>query len=78
MRRDVASSYVTLEAMQHLGIDLHSSTIAIQGFGNVGSHTALIFSELGAKVIGVSDYSGGIYNAKGLDVKALRGLVSNG
>ncbi len=63
--------YVTLEAMQHLGIDLHSSTIAIQGFGNVGSHTALIFSELGAKVIGVSDYSGGIYNAKGLDVKAL-------
>ena len=63
--------YVALEAMKHLGIDLRSSTIAIQGFGNVGSHTALIFSELGAKVIAVSDYSGGIYHANGLNVQEL-------
>lgn len=64
-------AYVTLEALRHLGITLESATVVIQGFGNVGSHTARIMHELGATVIGVSDKTGGVYNAKGLDVPDL-------
>lgn len=46
-------------------------TIAVQGFGNVGYYFATIASELGFKVVAVSDSSSGIYNPKGLDIKAL-------
>lgn len=63
--------YVTLEALQHLKLSIEKATVAIQGFGNVGSHTALIMQQQGARVIAVSDVSGGIYNAKGLDVQEL-------
>jgi glutamate dehydrogenase (NAD(P)+) len=42
--------------------------VAIQGFGNVGSHTARIMQQQGVRVIAVSDVHGGIYNPKGLDV----------
>ncbi len=63
--------YVTLEAMRHLGLDIRHATVAIQGFGNVGSNTARIMRDEGAKVIAVSDESGGIYNAKGLDIPEL-------
>ncbi len=45
--------------------------IAIQGFGNVGSHTALFLSESGAKIVAVSDTSGGIFNSEGFDIKEL-------
>jgi glutamate dehydrogenase (NAD(P)+) len=62
---------VTLEALRHLKIDTDKTTVAIQGFGNVGSHTARIIHELGAKVIAVSDVSGGIYNPRGLDIPKL-------
>ncbi len=63
--------YVTLEALRHLKLSIENATVAIQGFGNVGSHTALIMQQQGARVIAVSDVSGGIYNAKGLDVQEL-------
>ncbi len=63
--------YVTLEAMKQLRLDPKKATVAIQGFGNVGSHTARIMYEAGAKVIAVSDHSGGLYHAKGLDVPKL-------
>jgi glutamate dehydrogenase (NAD(P)+) len=62
---------VTLEAMKHLGLDIAKATVAVQGFGNVGSHTARIMREAGAKVIAVSDKSGGLCNPKGLDIPAL-------
>jgi len=62
---------VTLEAMQHLGMDVRGATVAVQGFGNVGSHTARIMQEAGAKVIAVSDKTGGLYNPKGLDIPDL-------
>lgn len=45
--------------------------VVIQGFGNVGSHAAQIAQELGYKVVGISDISGGVYNPDGLDVKKL-------
>ncbi|HXV69287.1 MAG TPA: Glu/Leu/Phe/Val dehydrogenase [Nitrospira sp.] len=63
--------YVTLEALRHLGLSIDNATVAIQGFGNVGSHTALIMQEQGARVIAVSDVSGGVYNPKGLDIQEL-------
>ena len=63
--------YVTLEALRQLNIDIRNTTVAIQGFGNVGSHTASIMQEAGAQIIAVSDETGGLYNPKGLDIPAL-------
>jgi len=60
--------YVTLEALNHLKIDLADTTVAIQGFGNVGSNTATIMTQIGAKVVAISDHRGGLYNPKGLDI----------
>ncbi|MBH0187845.1 MAG: Glu/Leu/Phe/Val dehydrogenase [Nitrospira sp.] len=63
--------YVTLEALRHLKLSIENTTVAIQGFGNVGSHTALIMQQAGARVVAVSDVLGGIYNMKGLDIPEL-------
>jgi glutamate dehydrogenase (NAD(P)+) len=63
--------YVTLEAMKHLRLDSKKATVAIQGFGNVGSHTARIMHEIGARVVAVSDVTGGLYNKSGLDIPKL-------
>ncbi|MDH4186865.1 MAG: glutamate dehydrogenase, partial [Nitrospira sp.] len=63
--------YVTMEALRHLKLDLHNCTVAIQGFGNVGSHTARIMHESGARVTAVSDVTGGIYNSNGLNIPEL-------
>ena len=62
---------VTLEALRHLKLDIRNTTVAVQGFGNVGSHTARIMHESGARVVAVSDVSGGIYNSRGLDIPTL-------
>jgi glutamate dehydrogenase (NAD(P)+) len=62
---------VTMEALRHLKLDIQNTTVAIQGFGNVGSHTARIMQESGARVIAVSDVSGGIHNSSGLDIPEL-------
>jgi glutamate dehydrogenase (NAD(P)+) len=59
------------EAAKALDLDWKGSTIAVQGFGNVGSWTARIAEELGAKVIAVSDVAGGIYNPSGLPTSKL-------
>lgn len=63
--------YVTLEALRRLNLDIRNTTVAIQGFGNVGSHTARIMHQSGARVIAVSDVQGGIYNSSGFDVPTL-------
>ena len=62
---------VTMEALRHLQLDIRNTTVAIQGFGNVGAHTARIMQECGARVIAVSDVNGGLYNSNGLDIPAL-------
>ncbi len=62
---------VTLEAMRHLKLDIQKATVAVQGFGNVGANTARIMAEVGARVVAVSDVSGGVYNAKGLNIPEL-------
>jgi glutamate dehydrogenase (NAD(P)+) len=55
---------------------VEGATIAIQGFGNVGSWTAKFLSDWGAKVVAVSDVAGGVYDTKGIDVDALRAISS--
>jgi glutamate dehydrogenase (NAD(P)+) len=62
---------VTMEALRHLKLDIRNTTVAIQGFGNVGAHTARIMQEYGARVIAVSDVNGGIHNSSGLDIREL-------
>jgi glutamate dehydrogenase (NAD(P)+) len=62
---------VTREAAKHLGFDIKGATIAVQGFGNVGSVSAMLMEQQGMKIIAVSDKSGGIYNPKGLKIKEL-------
>jgi glutamate dehydrogenase (NAD(P)+) len=61
---------VTKEALQHLGMDIKGATVAVQGFGNVGSIAAKLMAEQGARIIGISDRAGAFYNAKGIDVDA--------
>ena len=59
--------YTIIEAAKHLGTDLENARVVVQGFGNAGSFSAKLMAELGAKVLAVSDTTGGIFNAKGLD-----------
>ena len=62
---------VTREAAKHLGFDINGATVAIQGFGNVGSVSAQLLAGIGAKVVAVTDWKGGVYNDKGLDIAKL-------
>jgi glutamate dehydrogenase (NAD(P)+) len=62
---------VTREAIKHLGFSLKGATVAVQGFGNVGSISAELLAEQGAKIVAVTDWKGGVYNAKGLDIPKL-------
>jgi len=59
------------EAMQRLGKPLAGATLAVQGFGNVGSQTARLLHEAGARMVAVSDREGAIRNDRGIDVHAL-------
>lgn len=59
------------QAAAERGMALTGARVCIQGFGNVGSHTARFLQQLGARVIAVSDAGGGILAAEGLDVTAL-------
>jgi len=63
--------FVVAEACQRRGINLAGATVAVQGFGNVGSVTARLLSEAGARVVAVSDSRGGVYDPEGLDIPGL-------
>jgi glutamate dehydrogenase (NAD(P)+) len=54
-----------------LGQSIADLRVAVQGFGNVGEWTCRFLAEHGARVVAVSDISGGVYNAAGLDIEAL-------
>jgi glutamate dehydrogenase (NAD(P)+) len=62
---------VTREALRHLGLEVIGATVAVQGFGNVGSVSALLLQRIGAKVVAVTDWKGGVFNPKGLDIGKL-------
>jgi len=59
---------IAREACNAYGIDLRKARVAIQGFGNVGSWTARLIAQLGAKIVAVSDVHGGIRKDDGLDI----------
>jgi glutamate dehydrogenase (NAD(P)+) len=61
-------SIVTRESTKHLGFDIKDATVAVQGFGNVGSVSADLLSRIGARIVAVTDWKGGVYNANGLDI----------
>lgn len=63
---------IVREALTEMGKSLAGAKIVIQGFGNVGGAAAWLFHEAGAKVLAVSDVSGGIFNPEGLDIPALK------
>ncbi len=62
---------VTREAAKHLGLEIKGATVAIQGFGNVGAVSAELLAGIGARVVAVTDWKGGVYNENGLDLKKL-------
>ena len=61
------------EALKHLDMELDNLRVTVLGFGKVGYHAAKIFHDMGARVIGVADSRGAIYNPKGLDIDAVHG-----
>ena len=63
--------YTAESAAKYIGLDLSKATCAVQGFGNAGSIAAKLISELGTKVIAVSDSQGGIFSSNGLDPDAV-------
>ncbi|MCX7886751.1 MAG: Glu/Leu/Phe/Val dehydrogenase [Verrucomicrobiae bacterium] len=62
---------VTATAMKTLGLTLEGATTIVQGFGNVGSVAAQALAELGAKIVGVGDIHGAVYNPQGLALPEL-------
>lgn len=59
------------EALKEQGKGFADVTIAVQGFGNVGSNAARLMAERGARVVAVADHSGGVAREEGLDIPAL-------
>jgi glutamate dehydrogenase (NAD(P)+) len=62
--------FCLLSALKAQERTLEGATVAVQGFGNVGSFFAKFVAELGGTVVAISDSAGGIYNANGVDVAA--------
>jgi glutamate dehydrogenase (NAD(P)+) len=59
--------FTVVKAAEHLGIDLHKATVAVQGYGNAGAIAAQLMRDEGSTVVAVSDSTGGIRNMAGLD-----------
>ena len=70
--------YIAEEACPFKGKSLAGATVAVQGFGNAGTVAASLLQGVGAKVVAVSDTSGGVYNTNGLDAVALTSYKRNG
>ena len=66
----------TRESAKHVGFDIQGASVAVQGFGNVGSIAARLLTEIGARVVAITDWKGGVYNAKGLDIAKLDEYVA--
>jgi glutamate dehydrogenase (NAD(P)+) len=67
---------VTEQACRRLGFELEERSCVVQGFGNVGGVAASELHERGARVVGISDVSGGVHDDRGLDVPALHAYVA--
>jgi glutamate dehydrogenase (NAD(P)+) len=66
---------VTKEALGYLGMSVQGATVAVQGFGNVGSVAAQLLAREGCRIIAISDRSGAFYNRKGVDIGAAAAYI---
>ena len=70
---------VGVEAAHHIGLDIATARVAVQGFGNVGGIAGKLFAQAGARVVAVQDHGGTILKESGLDVpKLLAHVAANG
>jgi glutamate dehydrogenase (NAD(P)+) len=67
---------VARESAAHVGFDIAGASVAVQGFGNVGSVSATLLEEAGARIVAVTDWKGGVHNPKGLDLSKLGAHVA--
>lgn len=67
---------VTSELLKRRGQELSGATIAVQGYGNVGSAAATILDQMGCTIVAVSDISGGLYHPRGLDIASVNQHVA--
>jgi glutamate dehydrogenase (NAD(P)+) len=67
---------VCAELLKRKRRKLSDTTVAVQGYGNVGSYAATILDQMGCKIISVSDISGGLYNPQGLDIPSINQHVA--
>ena len=65
-------SLMVRECARRRGHPLEGMRVVVQGFGNVGSTAAILLEQMGCKVIGISDATGGYYRGSGLDIAAMR------
>jgi glutamate dehydrogenase (NAD(P)+) len=63
--------FVTMQALQRLGLPVQDTRVIIQGFGNVGGMAARLMSRAGFKIVCIVEYDGAVYNPHGLDVEKL-------
>ncbi len=63
--------YAVRAAAKVKRLSLQDATVALQGFGNVGSNAARFMAQQGSRIIGVTDIHGGVYNPEGIDVESL-------
>ena len=63
------------ELLKAKGEKIEGAKIIVQGFGNVGTYNALFLHEAGAKIVGISDITGGYYCKDGIDVAAAKAFV---
>jgi len=68
---------ITAELLKRMQRSLSETTVAIQGYGNVGSATATILDQMGCKIVAVSDVSDGLHHSRGLDIPAINRHVEN-
>ncbi len=68
-------AYLVKKYLADLKIPITKATVAIKGFGNVGSETALALASYGAKIIAISDYTTAIHNPKGIDIQKALNFV---
>ena len=74
----IGGAIVLREYLKHEKKKEKGTSVAIQGFGNVGSYLVKILGEWGYKIVAVSDSKGGVYDSKGLDTKKLLELAGKG
>ena len=67
---------ITAELLKRKRRKLSDTMVAVQGYGNVGSHAATILNQMGCKIVAVSDVSGGLYNPQGLDIASINQHVT--